>query len=54
MAGQPFVLLEEQTREELFGWVFFYQSEASRLANSATSFSAMRPSWCSAIRATSV
>jgi RHS repeat-associated protein len=27
-AGQSFVLLEDETREESFGWVFFFQSEA--------------------------
>jgi hypothetical protein len=27
-AGQDFVLLEDLTREESFGWVFFWQSEA--------------------------
>jgi hypothetical protein len=27
-AGETFVLLDENTREESFGWVFFYQSKA--------------------------
>ena len=26
-AGRSFVLLEDETREESFGWVFFFQAE---------------------------
>ena len=52
-AGAEFVLLEDQTRDEPFGWVFFYQAAAflesgdfrDQLVGNAPYLAPMRSEW---------